>query len=440
MTFRWLKRYAPRSLYARAALILLLPVITIQLVVSVVFIQRLYEDVAQQMTDGVALEFQRLIDLVETAPDFDEAMRRAVPFAASLAIEFDLPSPPITEDDRLFYDLSGRLVISTLRKRMDWISGIDLRTDDKKLIMTRSTNKGMMRLALDRDRVSASNPHQLLVVMILTSFLMTVIAYLFLKNQLRPIRRLAKAAKAFGKGQIVPYRPQGATEVRAAGAAFVDMRHRIERQIEQRTLMLSGVSHDLRTPLTRLKLGLSMMDDTDPDVAALLGDVDEMRQMMDAFLDFSRDGALDDPSPTDPSVLLHDVAENARRGGQDVRVGAVDGSGIVVLRPLAITRALENLVGNAVRHGSVAHLSLQIKDRSVVYIVEDDGPGISAERRVEAMRPFSRLDAARNQNKGAGVGLGLSIAIDIARQHGGTLRLDQSSTLGGLRADLVLAR
>jgi len=439
MTVDGLKRYVPRSLYGRAALILLLPVITIQLVVSVVFIQRLFEDVTEQMTTNVALELSRLVTLVEDAPDLAEARDHAGQLARSLNINLVLPDPdPVTEDARLFYDLSGRLVLPTLYDDLPGITGIDLARDDGAVFLSIDTSKGPVGLSFDRDRVSAENPHQLLVLMVGTSILMTVIAYLFLKNQLRPIKRLAAAAEAFGRGRLQPYRPSGATEVRQAGAAFLDMRQRLERQMEQRTLMLSGVSHDLRTPLTRMRLSLSMMDD--PEAPALLRDVDEMQRMLDAFLDFARDGTLDDPTLVDPALLLQDLVENSRRAGQAAHIHRITGSGEALLQPVAINRALENLVGNAVRYGSRAELSLSLTPKALVFTVEDDGPGIPEAARDEAMRPFARLDAARNQNAGGGVGLGLSIAMDIARQHGGILRLDRSERLGGLKADIVLAR
>ncbi|WOI56572.1 ATP-binding protein [Palleronia sp. LCG004] len=439
MTVDWLKRYTPRSLYGRAALILLLPVLTIQLVVSVVFIQRLFEDVTEQMTGNVALELRRLVSMVESAPDIPDALREVEPLAQALRIDVALPqADPVTGDARVFYDLSGRLVLPTLREALPELMGVDLAGDDKRVQLSVATQLGPLGLSFDRNRVSASNPHQLLVIMVLASLLMTVVAYLFLRNQLKPIKRLADAAQAFGRGRTLPYRPSGATEVREAGAAFLDMRNRIERQMEQRTLMLSGVSHDLRTPLTRMRLGLSMSDD--PESPALQRDVDEMQRMLDAFLDFARDGTLDDPVEMDPALLLQDVAENARRAGQNVEIVGVAGGDAVSLHPLAITRAIENLLGNATRYGTRAELGLSLGPRAIVFTVEDDGPGIPEEMRTEALRPFSRLDPARNQNRGSGVGLGLSIAMDIARQHGGTLRLDRSQRLGGLRADLVLAR
>jgi two-component system osmolarity sensor histidine kinase EnvZ len=296
-----------------------------------------------------------------------------------------------------------------------------------------------MSVGFDRRRVSASNPHQLLVLMVFTGALMTVIAFIFLRNQLRPIKRLALASEAFGKGRVTQYKPSGAIEVRAAGQAFLDMRARTLRQIEQRTMMLSGVSHDMRTPLTRLKLGLSMLEDG-AELQAMQRDLGDMERLLDEFLAFARDDSLDDLETVDPLALVRDLAARFVAGGQEVSVVSVEGQGQAVLRPMAVARALENLVGNAVRYGNRCELRVVVSEKAVRISVEDDGPGIPAERREEALKPFARLDAARNQDLGSGVGLGLAIANDIARRHGGQLVLGESEALGGLKADLVLAR
>ena len=439
MIFAWLKRFAPRALYGRAALILLVPVVTIQLVTGIVFIQRHYEDITRQMTGTLASSLRQLIARVDAAPDLAVARTAIAGLAPALDVSATLPVAPQRGDRRTLFDLSGRQVIATLRSRIDGVTSVDLMADAKLVRLTVMTGKGPLLLTVPRARLSASNPHQLLVLMVVTSALMTLIAYLFLKNQLRPIKRLAEAADAFGKGRILPYRPAGATEVRLAGTAFLDMRARIERQIEQRTLMLSGVSHDLRTPLTRLKLGLALLD-PDPDVEALARDVLDMEQMIDEFLAFARGDALDDPVDSDPAALVQGIVADSARNGRDVRLHQVTGAGRAMLRPGAVRRAVENLIGNALRYGHRAEVSLTLGERSVKVTVEDDGPGIPADRRDEALRPFARLDTARNQDRGPGAGLGLSIAHDIARRHGGTLRLVDSERLGGLKAELVLAR
>ena len=229
--------------------------------------------------------------------------------------------------------------------------------------MLLQTDLGPMSVSVSRRRVSASNPHQLLVWMILTSVLMTVIAYVFLRNQWRPIKRLADAAEAFGKGRSVAYRPRGALEVRSAGAAFLDMRSRIERQIEQRTLMLSGVSHDLRTPMTRLKLSLSLMPQDD-EVKAALSDVADMERLVDEFLSFARGDAMETPVATDPVALVARGVDNAQRTGRPVSL-KTEGRGTALLRPDAVMRAVENLVGNAQRYGTQCLVSVIVTERSI---------------------------------------------------------------------------
>ena len=435
----WIKRTLPRGLYGRAALILLLPMLTLQLVVSVVFIQRHFEGVTQQMTRSVARELAYLVQQVEAAPDSGAARGAIAGLAEALDMEVTLPAPDRLTAGRRFYDLSGRTVAAVLQETLPGMRAVDLASHARELRLLIDTANGPMRVVLDRRTVSASNPHQLLVLMIVTGLFMTLIAFLFLRNQLRPITRLAHAAEAFGKGRVVRYKPSGATEVRSAGNAFLDMRNRIERQIEQRTLMLSGVSHDLRTPLTRLKLSLSMAEEND-ETRAMQRDVGDMERMLNAFLDFARADALDDPQPCDPAALLQGVVDKARAGGGDVELGVLPEGAEAMLRPLAVERALQNLLDNALRYGSRARAELDITDRVVRFTIEDDGPGIPRERREEAMKPFQRLDSARNQNRGTAVGLGLAIASDIARSHGGLLRLGRSAGLGGLRAELVLAR
>jgi two-component system osmolarity sensor histidine kinase EnvZ len=240
-------------------------------------------------------------------------------------------------------------------------------------------------------------------------------------------------------GRNLPYKPAGATEVRSAGRAFLEMRDRIERQIEQRTMMLSGVSHDLRTPLTRMRLGLSMLE-PGPDVDHILRDVAEMEGLLETFLDFARGEALDDPAETDPALLARTIVEDARRGGGEIAYEGPDAAPPVQMRPMAVSRALGNLVSNALRYGDRAVVSVALLDGALRFSVEDDGPGIPPDARGDAVKPFLRLDTARNQDRGSGVGLGLAIATDIARRHGGALRLGDSTRLGGLRVDLVLPR
>jgi two-component system, OmpR family, osmolarity sensor histidine kinase EnvZ len=429
----------PRSLYGRAALILIVPIVAIQLVVSTAFIQRHYEGVTRQMTQGVAIDLAFLLQEVGARASLAEAQARAAALAAPLEMRITLPAGPDAPlaDKRLALDLSGGVIITTLREALPALRAADVTDPERVVNLAFDTRHGPLQVQLSRRRMSATNPHQLLVLMIFTSVLMTVIAYMFLRNQLRPITKLAQAAEDFGKGRALPYRPRGAQEVRAAGRAFLDMRGRIERQIEQRTLMLSGVSHDLRTPLTRLRLGLSLLPQ-DEEVAALEADVTQMERMVDEFLSFARGDAMEGMEVTDAVALIETVVA---RSGAGVRLVAVEGRvEPVKMRAQAVTRAVENLISNAVRYGDRVEVRLAFPAHSLRITVEDNGPGIPEAQRDEALRPFTRLDASRDPNRGGGVGLGLSIAADIAMSHGGSLRLSQSEVLGGLRADLVIAR
>ncbi len=434
MSFHWLKPYLPRSLFPRAILILLLPVVTVLLVVSVVFIQRHFEGVTEQMTQSVTRELR----LMRETPQSVEELARSR-MAETLRIDVrEVPRAEMPQQDqRLWYDFSGRIITREFKRMMPGLRAVHLPNDDDVRLYFADGNGGI-EMSFDRRRVSASRSHQLFVNMVFFAVVMTAIAYLYLRNQLRPITRLALVAEAFGRGRHLPYRPSGALEVRAAGNAFLDMRARIERQIEQRTLMLSGVSHDMRTPLTRLKLALSMLDEEDR--RPMEQDVADMERLLDEFLAFARGAQEGEPEPVDPVDLVRRIVADSRRAGIAVDLVDVEGAGTVPLRVNGIRRALENLINNAVRYGTRAEVSVRISQRTLRIRVEDDGPGIPPENRAEAIKPFARLEPARNQNLGTGVGLGLSIATDIVRAHGGALRLGESARLGGLRADIVIGR
>ncbi|SNT71925.1 ATP-binding protein [Paracoccus seriniphilus] len=443
----FLKSILPRGLYGRAALILFLPVVVVTLVVSVMFLQRHFEGVTRQMTSNMAREIGFVSQRMNHGENAALALLSARSVAVPLELTLEFPATPRTGDARLFYDFSGRVVIEELRRIVPDVLSIDLAGDDKRVAMVVDGRFGPFSLTFDRKRVSASNPHQLLVLMIATSLLMTGIATIFLRNQLRPIHRLARAAEEYGKGRYVPYRPGGASEIRSAGTAFLDMRNRLERQNEQRKLMMSGVSHDLRTPLTRLRLGLSMLSPDMPpdeeDISAMESDISEMNRMVDTFLDYSRDDARETaPESTPVAGFLQAIVDDAQRAGQDVTLLRLEGDkeGAAVFRPDMLRRAVENLVGNAVRYGTRAEVEAALGPRSLRISVEDDGPGIAAESMDAAMRPFTRLDPSRSHNSGQGAGLGLAIAADVARGHGGQLRLGRGARLGGLRAEIVIPR
>jgi two-component system osmolarity sensor histidine kinase EnvZ len=439
MSFDLLKQYVPRGIYGRAALILLLPVVFLQLVVTVIFAQRHFEGVTHQMTDTVVRELALVLQVTDAAPTLEAGIDDVQSRLGVLTISVAPATPQEAVNERRWYDYSGRVATQRLSERFPSFEAMDL-VEGGEVAVFANSRHGLVRIEFDRRRISASNPHQLFVYTIVFGLVMTSIAIIYLRNQLRPIKRLARAAEAFGRGRHIPYTPAGAVEMRAAGNAFVDMRNRIERHIEQRTLMLSGVSHDLRTPLTRLRLGLAMLDEEEAE--PLLRDVADMQGMLDEFLSFAKGAAEGEPEPVDPFSMVEDIVQGAQRAGRDVtlmlREG--EGQGTVLLREVAMRRAVDNLISNAVRYGARAEVSVMLTDKTLRIRVEDDGPGIPEHQREQAIKPFARLDPSRNQDKGGSVGLGLAIAVDIARSHGGVLRLGVSEKLGGLRADIVIAR
>ena len=424
----------PKRLYWRAAFILLFPVIFLQLIVSVVIIKRHFEGVTEQMTGTVASQIKLIATKVEAA-EIDAAIELSEALNMKLlAVESD---KSIGSNSKRFYDVSGIVVIRELYK-LKWVQNVDLLDDDYVTVTLRLADM-IFQLQFDRARVSASNPHQLIVNMVVFGAFFTLIAFMYLRNQLRPITRLAVAAEAFGRGQTVPYTASGAIEVKAAGNAFLEMRNRIERHIEQRTMILSGVSHDLRTPLTRLKLGISLLDSDDKE--PLERDLEEMRLMLDEFLTFAKaqDNEQSNFELLTVSSILDSLKDDYQRSNAKLQVANNITTGSYLMRPSLIRRALDNIIGNALRYGTLANLKVTIDNEHINFIVEDDGPGIPLEMRPEALKPFSRLDPARNQDKGMGVGLGLPIASDIAQAHGGSLRLLKSDKYGGLRAEFKIA-
>lgn len=430
MNFAWIKALFPKTLYARAAVILILPVFTLQLAVTITFFQRHFEGVTEQMTNNLIREIAFVLEQLETRSLEDVSMTEAE--ALSLTIRRWDSDP--SGDARNIYDMSGRAIIPTIRAGLPGVRDVDL-SASRWVVVAIESPHGPLSIGFARSRVSATNPHQVLVWMLFTALVITLISVIFMRNQLRPIRKLSSAAEAFGKGQVVPLSPRGAVEVRAASQAFLDMRSRIERQIEQRTLMLSGVSHDLRTPLTRMQLQVALMEGE--EVAGLKQDIDTMRDMIEGFLGFAADTTNEPLVATDVGAMLRFICDHHPdkvmflQSGEDQQV---------LLRPLPIRRAVENLVQNALRYGSCAQVSLVFLKNSIRITVEDDGPGIAKSDREDALRPFVRLDRSRNQDQGGGVGLGLAIVVDIARTHGGSLTLGESIALGGLQAEFVIPK
>ena len=295
----------------------------------------------------------------------------------------------------------------------------------------------MLSTRVPWDRLYSPTTYIFIMWMVGSSLVLLAVATLFLRNQVRSLRRLAAAADGFGKGRPVPFfKIEGAVEIRQAAVAFITMRNRIQRQVRQRTQMLAGVSHDLRTPLTRMKLALAILGD-DPAVEELKADVAEMEHMVHGYLDFARGEGAETPVETDIALLLEDVAAAHRRDGTVLSL-TTPAEYVMPVRPNALRRCLANLIGNARRHGNRVWLTARPVADGIDVLVDDDGPGIPVADRGRAFRAFVRLDPSRNPSTG-GVGLGLTIARDVARGHGGDVRLE-TSPHGGLRARLHLPR
>lgn len=437
---RWLKKYLPKSLFGRSILILAIPIMLIQTLVSVIFVDRLYGDVTVGKTNDIAREINFVLD-TESAQgaEIKEIQAKATPLEITV-IATDQPNQSPDQID--IVDVSGRYLIPTLRRQVQGITSVDLSSDERVVRFWVTRGENNYEISLSRRRATAVNPHQLLVAGILASGLFIGIAIMFLRNQVKPIRQLAKSAEAFGKGEKMPFSPSGATEVRQAGHAFVSMQARIERHLEQRTAMLSGVSHDLRTPLTRMKLSLSLMDQDDA-VSELQGDVVEMEGIVNEFLAFSRGDSGEELSQVDAKVFVKSLVRDRRRADHMVSTDFEGlGSRQIVFncRIVALSRAINNLLSNAARHSDETKISVEATPQFVSFIIEDSGPGIPKDEREAAVKPFERLDASRNQNKGTGTGLGLAIVSDIARSHGGRLILGHSQAMGGLRAEVQIPR
>lgn len=310
--------------------------------------------------------------------------------------------------------------------------------DEKWLEIRIVLDKGVLSVSSPQRRLFSSTGYIFLLWMIFSSIILLGIAILFMRNQIRPIRRLSIVAERIGKGRDIPasFKPEGAFEVRQAARAFIDMHDRIKRQLAQRTAMLAGVSHDLRTPLTRLKLQVSMMGNT-PDTEAMKGDIDEMERMLNAYLDFVRGEGGEQSSRTDLAEMLGRIVQTSKRSGVDIDFAA-EGDLSLMLRPMAFERCLNNIVGNARKYAKkISVRAVRSDEEHIIITVEDNGPGIPEDQLSEVFKPFVRVEKSRNASTG-GVGLGLSIAQDIVHSHGGEITLSRSLDLGGLRVEIVI--
>lgn len=430
----------PRGLFGRSLIIIVTPVVMLQAVVTYVFFERHYDIVTTRLARGVAADVALLVNLENASLDpgdiatIREYAARGLGYSITMlpgAKLDDGAREPNTTLDAALARVLGEHISRRLRfdtERFPEFAEIRVEVND-----------GVLRLLIPRKRLEASNVDIFILWMIGSSLVLLAVAIIFLRNQVRPIERLAEAAESFGKGRAAPnFKPYGATEVRAAAQAFLRMRERIERHVQQRTEMLAGVSHDLKTPLTRMRLQLAMMGDN-PDALAMLADIADMERMLDEYLEFARGEGGETAESADLGEIIEEASAAAARARDPDRdrltVRAPRGLWLPVKRN-ALKRCLTNLIDNALKHGATAEVAARRDGRTVEIVVDDDGPGIPETRREEAFRPFHRLDEGRNLQAG-GVGLGLAIARDIARAHGGELALDKSPR-GGLRAVVTL--
>jgi len=430
---RWLNSVLPKGLYARALIIMIVPMVVLQSVVAYVFLERHWNLVTRKLSSDVVADISALIDVYQSYPQAADAatLKRIALQRLSLTVDFlplsEMPPP----GPKPFFSLLDQTLSEELRSQIRRPFWLDTVGRSSWVEIRIQLDNAIMRVLARRNAAYASNSGIFLFWMLGTSSVLLLLAIIFLRNQIKPILRLADAAESFGKGRDVPnFAPRGAREVRRAAAAFIEMKNRIERTIAQRTAMLAGVSHDLRTVLTRFKLELALAGNG-PEIEAMKSDVDEMARMLEAYLSFAR-GDLDEQSAAvDMAEFLEQLRTDLEREGHSATV-AFHGPPVVTVRPAAFKRCLGNLVSNAARFAKSIGITGHRDHRYLTITVDDDGPGIPADMREEVFKPFLRLDDARNQDEGNS-GLGLSIARDIARSHGGDITL-ADSPMGGLRA------
>ncbi len=436
---RFIKRFLPRGLFGRSLIIIVAPVFLLLGIITYVFFERDLDTTTRRMARDVAADVAFLAALEDSTPTLERDGLRAL---SAHELRYRLTfhdgeklAPPVQPptstidlalDDILRTSMGPRRGFQTGRVGDDF----DIKVNVK---------DGVLEILVPRDRVTVSKPDIFILWMVGSALILLAVAILFLRNQVRPIERLARAAEMFGKGRAVPdFKPYGATEVRRAAQAFITMRERIERYVGQRTEMLAGVSHDLKTPLTRLKLALAMMHD-DTEVRALKADIAEMEHMLDDYLAFARGEGGEESEDSDLGELVRDTAQAAAkaRAADEDRLSVTAPAHVrLSVKRAALRRCLTNLVDNGLKAGRHVAVTLTQGARHAEIAVEDDGPGIPESRREEAFRPFHRLDQGRNLQSG-GSGLGLAIARDIARAHGGDITLGKSP-MGGLKATIRL--
>lgn len=432
--FHFLKRFMPKSLFGRSLIILMTPLIIVQVVLSYMFFERHTDAVLDLLAESIVGDVLMVVDMVDRDKNISKIQKIALD-NFKFTVELD-PKGTITRfgtyKDRWLY----QYMTEHLNKKLDYLYFLRITTSTIQIEIPH--RRGVLSIEMPRKRLYSRTTPYVIVWTAVSAILLFVVASLFMKNQIRPIRRLADAAESFGKGEDVEnFKPEGASEVRKAAVAFLEMRSRINKFVRERTEMLAGVSHDLRTPLSRMKLQLAMMPETE-DVKYLKGDVDQMQSMLQGFLDFSRgieDESREQPVEKNVHEFLEELVQDMRHAPLNIHIIGLDDISWKI-KPELMTRCLMNLLSNADKYAKNVWISGEVQDKNVRLILDDDGPGIPEAERENVFRAFYRLDEARNLDSG-GVGLGLSIARDVIRAHGGSLKLDISPQ-GGLRIVIIV--
>jgi two-component system osmolarity sensor histidine kinase EnvZ len=428
-----IKKFLPRTLFGRSLLIIVSPLILLQVISTHIFYDRHWDTITRRLSSSIAGDISMVLNSLREnqAPEARAALfeRAQSTFGFLITLEpgVILPNKESPANERI-----DKFLTVALQQRIGRPFQIDTSSFKKKVIIEVQLADAVLRVVAPGDRLFSSTTYIFIMWMVGSSLILFAVASIFMRNQIRPIRRLARAVDSFGKGRPVDedFRSGGAQEVRQAATAFNLMRERIDRQIRQRTDMLSGVSHDLRTPLTRMKLQLAMLGGS-PEIDELKADVGEMEKMIEGYLTFARGEGDEEASETDVSEIVDEVVTQWKRNGAMIDAH-VEGRLDAWCRPNAIKRCLDNLIANANRYGNQIWLRAGKRDEVTEIAVDDDGPGVPEESRETVFRPFLRLDPSRNPETG-GTGLGLAIARDIARAHGGDIVLE-TSPHGGLRA------
>lgn len=439
-----IKKYLPKTLIGRSTLIVILPVLILQVATIYIFFDRHWDRMVFGLSSAVAGEVAVVVNAVEHSNDRPatvQNIQELVTRSLDMSLRYMDGATVVSGIDR--GPFLQRLVLdklsTALEARLTQPFSVLVYPEAKRYVISVQLPGGVLEATVAERRLYSSSSYVFLLWMVCISVLLTLISMIFLRNQIRPIRKLAAAADRFGRGlDAENFKPEGAREVRAAGHAFIQMRDRIKRQVEQRTVMLAGVSHDMRTPLTRIKLALSLLPPGD-DVAAIKDDVATMEHMLVSYLDFVKGEAEERAVATDMTALFKDVVARAQTAGCTIDA-EIPGGFYMTVRPAALTRAVQNILDNARRYGTHIHLAVRVEEGQVVMTIDDNGPGIAPEDYERALRPFVRLNAGRTVDRDGGVGLGLAIARDMMLAHGGDMTLAKAPDLGGLRVVMVIPR